>query len=114
MATATVQHPHLRSVSEEEVLPRGKPVLVLGVSWQEVSPPPRRSQGWWCLTNSQLCHCAAQLVSDGKKVHDFGLLLLLANLILHLVLEPLVALEAKENEHHPERPRWPSPAILSP
>lgn len=50
-----------------------------------------------CLTNSKLGHSAPQLVSDGEKVHDFGLLLL-AIFTLHFVLQPLVALEAKENQ----------------
>lgn len=36
-------------------------------------------------------------MSDGEKVHDFGLLLL-AILTLHFVFVPLVALEAKENQ----------------
>ena len=53
-------------------------------------------------------------MSDGKKVHDFGLLLLPAALTLHFVLEPLVALEVEENQHCLELPRWLSPAILSP
>lgn len=42
--------------------------------------------------NSKLCHSAAELVSDGEKVHDFGLLLL-AILTLHFVFEPLISFD---------------------
>ena len=78
----------------KRVLLRDKPVLGLGVSRQEVRPGG--VQSWQCLTDSKLCHSAAQLVGDGKKVHDFGLLLL-AVLTLRFVLEPLVALGARDN-----------------
>lgn len=73
--------------------PRSKPVC--GVVALRQRQGPCRVQGWQCLTNSKLCHSAAQLVSDGEKVHDFGLLFL-AILTLHFVFVPLVALEAKE------------------
>jgi hypothetical protein len=51
----------------------------------------------YCLTYSKLGHSAAQLLGSGEKVHYFGLLLLVI-LTLHFVLEPLVTLEAKENQ----------------
>ena len=87
------EHPDFRGVSEEEGPPRNKPVC--GLVALRRRQGPCRVQGWQCLTNSKLRHSAAQLVSDGEEVHDFGLLFL-AILTLHFVFVPLVALEAKE------------------